>query len=266
MTAPIVSLRNVSRSFDVPGPWPWSPSVRVDAVVDVDLELRPGDVLALVGQSGSGKTTVSRLVLGLERPSRGEVYLEGSRWDDRPERERRPFRRRYQYVPQDAMSALDPQQTVLEHVVESLRVLVGRSREAAVSEAATLLARLGLSARHDALPRELSGGEQRRVTLARVLALSPVLIVADEPTSGLDADRQDQVLEDLVRNMPAGAAMILVTHDMPQVRKYCTRVAVMLGGRIIEEMADASSEPSHPYARMLFDPWGDHDTSLSVAS
>jgi ABC-type dipeptide/oligopeptide/nickel transport system ATPase subunit len=189
---PVVRVSNVTKSFDIPGTWPWSPKRRVDAVRGVDLVLRRGEVVALVGQSGSGKTTLSRMILGLERPSSGEIHIESHRWDTMAEGERQRLRVAYQYVPQDALSALDPQQTVLEHVVETLTVLGKSSGNAATEAAKAMLARLGLGHRHGALPRELSGGEQRRVTLARVLALDPRLVVADEPTSGLDPDRRAQ--------------------------------------------------------------------------
>jgi peptide/nickel transport system ATP-binding protein len=261
----VVQIRNVSKTFVQQGPWPWSPVREVHAVVDVDIEVAPGEVLALVGQSGSGKTTLSRCVLGLEEVSRGEILLEGKPWSALSERQRRPLRQRYQYVPQDALSALDPQQTALEHVVESLTVLGGVTRDAARKRARESLERLGLGARLDALPREMSGGEQRRVTLARVFALRPALVVADEPTSGLDPDRQESVLEDLIQNLPPGAACILVTHDMPQARKWCNRAMVMLEGKVIEALHLPEGEPTHPYAQMLFDPWGEHDLGQSTA-
>ena len=129
-----------------------------------------------------------------------------------------------------------------------------------------MLERLGLGERLGALPREMSGGEQRRVTLARVFALQPRLVVADEPTSGLDPDRQESVLEDLIANLPPDAGCILVTHDMPQARAWCHRALVMLEGRVVEELALPNGEPQHPYARMLFDPWGEHDLGQSTAS
>jgi ABC-type dipeptide/oligopeptide/nickel transport system ATPase component len=91
------------------------------------------------------------------------------------------------------------------------------------------------------------------------------LVVADEPTSGLDPDRQESVLEDLIRSLPADAACILVTHDMPQARKWCNRALVMLEGRVVEELRLPDGEPQHPYARMLFDPWGEHDLAQSTA-
>ena len=252
---PVVAVRGLVKTFVQSGPWPWSPERAVRAVQGVDFEVAPGEVVALVGQSGSGKTTVSRIVLGLEEPTHGEILLDGDRWDGRSEAERRPQRARYQYVPQDAMGALDPQQTALEHVVETLAVLGGRERGQAHREGVSMLERLGLGERLNALPREMSGGEQRRVTLARVLALEPSLVVADEPTSGLDPDRRASVLDALIGNLPDHAGCILVTHDMSEAREWCDRVLVMLAGRVIEEIDLSRSEPAHPYARILFDPW-----------
>lgn len=251
----VVDVRNLRKTFVQAGPWPWSPARDVLAVQGVDLQVAPGEVVALVGQSGSGKTTVSRIVLGLEEPTSGEVWLQGKRWDGLTEAARRPDRVKYQYVPQDAMGALDPQQTALEHVVETLVVLGKCNPREANDRARDLLDRLGLGRRLAALPREMSGGEQRRVTLARVLALEPSLVVADEPTSGLDPDRRESVLEALVGNLPKHAGCILVTHDMSEARGWCHRVHAMLAGRVIEEVDLRASEPDHPYARILFDPW-----------
>jgi ABC-type glutathione transport system ATPase component len=261
----IVDVNSACKTFRRSGTWPWSPSTSVDAVIDVDLTVMPGEVVALVGQSGSGKTTLARCILGLESVTSGEILLEGQPWHAMTEAERRPLRRKYQYIPQDALSALDPQQTALEHVIESLTVLGGRTSAQAETEGREMLVRLGLAERLGALPREMSGGEQRRVTLARVFAIEPRLIVADEPTSGLDPDRQESVLEDLIANLPKTAGLILVTHDMPQARTYCNRALVMLEGRVIERLEMPKGEPQHPYSRMLFDPWGEHDLGQSTA-
>lgn len=260
---PTVELRSVHKTFVQQGPWPWSPRREVHAVIDVSLRVEPGEVVALVGRSGSGKTTLARCILGLEEPTAGIIELDGMPWSDMSEAERHAHRRRYQYIPQDAASALDPQQTALEHVIESLRVLAGHEPASARSRALELLEALGLGQRLHALPREMSGGEQRRVTLARVFALEPRLIVADEPTSGLDPDRQEQVLRDLIEHMPSDCACVLVTHDMPQARAWCQRALVMLEGRVVEELTLPDGEPEHPYARLLFDPWGEHDPNLA---
>lgn len=261
----IVDVRQVSKTFVLSGAGPFSPKRHVDAVVTANFSVNKGEVVALVGQSGSGKTTLARCILGLESVTSGQVLLEDQPFSALSESERRPLRVHYQYIPQDALSALDPQQTALEHVVESLQVLGNEPPQTAVQRGMAMLERLGLANRASALPREMSGGEQRRVTLARVFALEPRLVVADEPTSGLDPDRQAQVLQDLIGNLPAGAACVLVTHDMAQARKWCNRALVMLEGRIIEELKFPDGEPSHPYARMLFDPWGNHDFSQSTA-
>jgi peptide/nickel transport system ATP-binding protein len=258
-------VKDVCKTFVQHGVFPWSPKQEVKAVVGVSFTVAPGEVVALVGQSGSGKTTLSRCILGLESITSGSIRIDGQAWHDQPESRRRPLRRKYQYIPQDALSALDPQQTALEHVVESLVVLGGVPRRDATEKAVEMLNHLGLGQRLAALPREMSGGEQRRVTLARVFALQPRLVVADEPTSGLDPDRQEAVLEDLIRNLPADAGCVLVTHDMPQARKWCHRALVMLEGRVVEELALPDGEPQHPYARMLFDPWGEHDLAQSTA-
>lgn len=254
----IVEATDLERVFQArQGPWPWSPVREVHALAGVDLIVHPGEVVGLIGQSGSGKTTLARCVLGLESVSSGSVVLEGHRWSEMSERDRRPRRPAYQYVPQDALSALDPQQTAREHVEETLRVLGGLSRTDARLQALEMLHRLGIGHRHDALPRQLSGGEQRRITLARVLALTPRLVVADEPTSGLDPERQDEVLEALVNNLEPTAGCVLVTHDLAVARRWCSRGLVMLEGKVVDRMDFPDGEPTHPYARALFDPWGE---------
>ena len=252
---PTVEVRGLRKVFVQRRAWPWDPPREVHAIKGVDLQLHPGQVMAVVGQSGSGKTTLARIVLGLEELSDGEVLLEGQRWDLMEEAERHQHRVFYQYVPQDAMSALDPQQNALEHVTETLRVLGGCSRSEARKKGEKMLHRLGLSQRMAALPREMSGGEQRRVTLARVLALNPRLVVADEPTSGLDPDRRREVLRDLIGNLPDGAACMLVTHNMSAAKAWCSHAVVMLDGWVIENFDPRNEMPVHPYSKLLFDPW-----------
>jgi ABC-type glutathione transport system ATPase component len=133
--------------------------------------------------------------------------------------------------------------------------LAGKNRKEATVKAKELLISLGLKDRLHALPREMSGGEQRRVTLARVLALTPSLIVADEPTSGLDPDRRTSVLESLFGNLPEKSGCILVTHDMAEPTRWCNRIYVMLHGRVIEEINPQEHAPTHEYTKLLFDPW-----------
>lgn len=259
---PVIEVKDVKKTFAQRGAWPWSEKTEVHAVNGVTLTVNQGDVIALVGQSGSGKTTLSRIILGLEEPTSGEVWLDAKRWDGLKEAERRVLRPNYQYIPQDAMSALNPQQTAIEHIVETYRVLRDSEKTEAVEQARTLLTTLGLQDRLDALPREMSGGEQRRVTLARVLALEPQLVVADEPTSGLDPERRESVLKSLIGNLPEKSACVLVTHDMSEAKEWCDRIYVMLGGKVVEEIdMSADPNPKHPYSKVLFDPWSAQATA-----
>lgn len=197
-----------------------------------------------------------RCLLGLIAPTSGSVQLEGRPWDPRSAAARQRRRTRYQFVPQDASAALDPQQTALEAISETLRVLGGRYPEVARHQGRALLERLGLGHRLHALPRELSAGEQRRVTLARVLALSPRLIVADEPTSGLDADRREDVLRILFGNLPPSAACLWVTHEATLARAWCTRALFLMEGRIVDDLNWPDDEPTVPWARRQLDSWG----------
>ena len=258
--SPIIEIKNIKKTYTRGGMFPWSPITEVQAVKGVTISVEPGEIIALIGQSGSGKTTLSRIILGLEEPTSGEIWLNQKRWDGLSEVERRKLRHKYQYIPQDAMAALNPQQTALEHIVETYRVLGGESKNDAIAKSTKLLSALGLGERLHALPREMSGGEQRRVTLARVLSLDPVLVVADEPTSGLDPERRDSVLEALIGNLPKNAVCVLVTHDMSEAKEWCDKIYVMLEGEVIEIMDKSDQEPKHPYSKALFDPWSEQAT------
>ena len=226
--------------------------VEVRAVDGVSLTLERGRTLGLVGESGCGKSTTARLVLGLERPDAGSVSV-----DDRPMPAPgtppwRALRARMQMVFQDPLGALDRRLPIGAQVAEPLQI---HGRPAGTEAIAALLADVGLRPDHAArYPHELSGGQRQRAVLARALATQPDLLVCDEPISALDVSIQAQVMNLLVAlQQRMGMAMLFVSHDLRAVRQVSHRVAVMYLGRIVEE-GDPDAvlhDPAHPYAQAL---------------
>ena len=228
----------------------------VKAVDGVDLTVSAGSTLALVGETGCGKSTVGRLILRLFEPMAGDIRFEGRSILEFGEKELRAFRRKAQIVFQDPYSSLNPRMTVGELIAEPLALhdIVPATRRR--DRVAELLSLVGLDPRYaQRYPHEFSGGQRQRIAIARALAVEPKLIVCDEPVSALDVSIRSQVLNllaDLRRRL--ALTYIFISHDLSVVKHIADRIAVMYLGRIVETATadELFTNPRHPYTRALF--------------
>jgi peptide/nickel transport system ATP-binding protein len=257
-------VRELSKTFDVSAPWLARVIERrapqfVHAVDGVSFSIPRGQTLGLVGESGCGKSTVARLLVGLHTPTSGQVHLDGIDMTQAfASGQAGVLRRRLQMIFQDPYASLNPRWSVADIVAEPLvehRLLSGC--DAVRERVAELLASVGLSASDAAkLPHQFSGGQRQRISIARALASNPEFLVCDEPTSALDVSVQAQVLN-LMRDIQQrqGLTYLFISHNLAVVRHVADQVGVMVLGRIVE-LADRHtlfSRPTHPYTRMLLD-------------
>jgi len=264
MASPLVEVRDLSKAFDVSAPWLARVIERraaqfVHAVDGVSFTIPRGKTLGLVGESGCGKSTVARLLVGLHTPTSGQVRLDGIDMTQAfASGQAGALRRRLQMIFQDPYASLNPRWSVADIVAEPLTEHGLLSDRAALRErVAELLASVGLSGNDAAkLPHQFSGGQRQRISIARALASNPEFLVCDEPTSALDVSVQAQVLN-LMRDIQQrqGLTYLFISHNLAVVRHVADQVGVMVLGRIVE-LADRHtlfSRPMHPYTRMLLD-------------
>jgi oligopeptide transport system ATP-binding protein len=255
--APLLEVEGLTKHFPVRRGLLGRIAGVVRAVEAVSFQIEPGTTLGLVGESGCGKTTTSRLVLGLERPTAGAIRFAGADVLTLDRDGLRGYRRAVQAVFQDPYASLDPRMRIRDAIAEPLVINEGglgaAGRRRRVQE---LLELVGLPARSaDLFPHEFSGGQRQRIAIARALALSPRLVVLDEPVSALDVSIRAQILNllrDLQRRL--GVSYLFIAHDLAAVAHMSHTIAVMYLGRIVEwgEATAVALHPRHPYTQALF--------------
>lgn len=250
MTKPLLSIKNLNCAFE-------TPQGVLHAVHNVSLDVAAGETVALVGESGCGKTTLAKSIVGLVRPTSGAIYLDGVDLTTLSSRDRRHTRQDVQFVFQDPFSSLNPRKTAEVLIREPLDVHRVGSRAERKERVHWLMQRVGLRAEWASrFPHEFSGGQRQRIGIARALALNPKLIVCDEPVSALDVSVQAQVinlLSDLQHEF--GIAYLMITHDLALVENFAHRIAVMYLGEVVEigESRAVWRKPLHPFTRSLID-------------
>lgn len=228
----------------------------VHAINGVDLNINRGEALCVVGESGCGKSTVARLVMGLLSPSAGEIHYDGTRIDNLSSRQLLPFRKRMQMIFQNPYASLNPRMTIQQTLEEPLRLHhPDWNRQQVVAQVEHVMASVGIDPDWGKrFGHEFSGGQRQRIAIARALAVDPEFIVADEPISALDVSIQAQVLNLLMdARRERNLTYLFITHDLAVVEHFGSRVAVMYLGTVCEiaDTATLFAKPRHPYTQAL---------------
>lgn len=225
------------------------------AVDGVSFTLKRGEAFGLVGESGSGKTTTGRSIIGLYKPTAGEVFFEGRPITHVSGKERRALAKEMQMIFQDPISSLNPRMTVGEIVAEGLKIAGEKGGESIRKEVEETLLKVGILPEYAGrYPHEFSGGQRQRIGIARAVIMKPKLIIADEPVSALDVSVQAQVINLLAElKETLGLTVLFIAHDLSVVKYFCDTIAVMYRGKIVEKAPsdELFKNPLHPYTQSL---------------
>nr|MBF0685506.1 ATP-binding cassette domain-containing protein [Pseudomonas sp.] len=258
----MISLQNICKTYDVIN----APAFQ--ALRDVDLDIRRGEIFGIIGRSGAGKSTLIRMLNLLERPSSGRIVIDDEDITDLNGSALRSVRQSIGMVFQH-FNLLNAR-TVYENVRFPLRLTGAYSRDEMRTRVEEMLSLVGLADQRDKYPRQLSGGQRQRVGIARALANKPKLLLCDEATSALDPETTQSILQLLRRiNQDLGLTIVLITHGMDVIRAVCNRVAIIDRGRIVEigEVEQIFRAPQHEVTRAMLDPLGIHfGTPAAVGS
>ncbi|CAB3624626.1 MAG: dipeptide ABC transporter ATP-binding protein [Achromobacter sp.] len=268
MSTPLVQVNDAARWFDVSPPWlerklAGKPRVLLRAVDGVSFEINRGETLALVGESGCGKSTVARMLVGLYGLTRGDIRFDGQPLSRMAEPGGRALRKRLQMIFQDPYASLNPRWRVGRIIAEPMLTHTKMTPAERMARVGDLLSQVGLDpADQGRYPHQFSGGQRQRISIARALAVNPEFLVCDEPTSALDVSVQAQVLnlmKDLQREL--GLTYLFISHNLAVVHHVADRVGVMYLGRMVEVAPrdELFARPRHPYTRMLLEAIPDID-------
>jgi len=253
----IIELTDISKIYHQKSQLFHTGASDVVALKNINLKIRRGEIFGLVGQSGSGKTTAGRVLVKLENPTQGEIYLKGTPISHLKGTALKKYRKQVQMIFQDPYQSLNPHLSIAETVLEPLTVHGVGTRESRRKKVLDTLETTGLvpgSEFYDRYPHQLSGGQRQRVSIARAIVLEPEFIVADEPTSMLDATIAIQLFQVLLEiRERLDMTFLFITHNLAAAKYLCDRIAVIQNGTIVETgtTLDVIDHPSHPYTKTL---------------
>ena len=253
-TDTILSIDKLSKWFSITNAWNHKVG-DLKAIDEVSLSVNKGEILGVVGESGCGKSTLGKTIMGIHKPTSGSIKFEGEEVAGLSPSQSRQLRKKLQYTYQDPGSSLDPRWKIGRSLDEPLKIHTSLNKEERLNQVVEILEAVNLPETHLQLyPHEISGGQQRRVGLARILTLRPSLVILDEPTSGLDVSVQASILKlflDLKKTFDL--TYIFISHDLSVVRMMCDRLAVMYLGKVVElgPTEEVFDTPRHPYTQSL---------------